>query len=122
MKLNKLSPEERAVIEGEGTETPFSGVYNDFFKEGVYVCRRCENPLYSSSAKFNSGCGWPAFDYQISGSVKRISDSDGRRIEITCAKCSAHLGHVFEGEKLTNKDIRHCVNSLSIKFIPKHEN
>ncbi len=118
MKLNKLTPEEEKIIEGKGTEAPFSGEYNDFYKEGEYVCKRCDNPLYSSKAKFKSGCGWPSFDEHYSGAVKRIPDKDGRRTEIVCAKCGAHLGHVFEGEKLTPKDIRHCVNSLSIKFKP----
>lgn len=117
MKLNKLKPEEELVIVGKETELPFSGEYNDTFEKGVYVCRRCENSLYTSEAKFKSGCGWPAFDDTIEGAVKRLPDADGRRVEIVCARCGAHLGHVFEGERLTPKDTRHCVNSLSIKFI-----
>ena len=117
MKLNKLTPEEENVIVNKGTERPFSGEYDEFFKRGTYVCRRCNNPLYSSEAKFKSGCGWPAFDDTISGAVKRIPDDDGMRTEIICARCGAHLGHVFEGERLTPRDVRHCVNSLSIKFI-----
>lgn len=117
--MNKLTPEEENIIVNKGTEAPFSGKYNDFFKEGVYVCKRCKNPLYSSEAKFKSGCGWPAFDDEFPGAVKRIPDPDGSRVEIVCAKCGAHLGHEFKGEKLTPKDIRHCVNSLSIKFIAK---
>lgn len=116
MKINDLTPEEKGVIEGKGTEAPFSGEYNDFFQKGIYVCRRCENPLYTSEAKFKSGCGWPSFDEEMKDSVIRIPDPDGVRTEIVCAKCNAHLGHVFEGEKLTDKDTRHCVNSLSIKF------
>lgn len=122
MKYNKLTPEEERVIVDKGTEAPFSGEYNDFFKKGIYVCRRCENPLYTSEAKFKSGCGWPSFDDEIKGSVKRIPNADGTRTEIVCAKCSGHLGHVFEGEKLTEKNLRHCVNSLSIKFIENGKN
>jgi methionine-R-sulfoxide reductase len=117
--MNKLTKEQEAVIEGKTTEAPFSGEYNDFFKDGIYVCARCDNPLYDSKAKFNAGCGWPSFDEEFDNAVKRIPDADGKRIEIICAKCGAHLGHVFEGEKLTEKDTRHCVNSLSIKFIPR---
>lgn len=117
--MKNLTPEEELVIVKKGTEPPFSGEYNNFFKEGVYVCRRCSNPLFDSKAKFKSGCGWPAFDEHIKGSVKRIPDRDGQRTEIICAKCQAHLGHVFEGEKLTAKNVRNCVNSLSIKFVPK---
>ncbi|HPL01545.1 MAG: methionine-R-sulfoxide reductase [Patescibacteria group bacterium] len=121
MKYNKLIPEEERIIVNKGTEAPFSGEYNDFFKKGIYVCRRCENPLYTSEAKFKSGCGWPSFDDEIKGSVKRILEADGTRTEIVCAKCGGHLGHVFEGEKLTKKNLRHCVNSLSIKFQKKDE-
>jgi methionine-R-sulfoxide reductase len=119
MKFNKLTSEEENIITKKGTEAPFSGEYNNFFKEGEYVCKRCGNPLYSSKAKFKSGCGWPAFDDYIPNSVKRIPDADGMRTEIVCANCDAHLGHVFVGEHLTDKNTRHCVNSLSIKFIPK---
>ena len=121
LELNKLSPEEEAVIVHKDTEPPFSGQYDSFFKDGTYVCKRCMNPLYSFEAKFKSGCGWPSFDDEIKGSVKRIPDADGTRTEIVCAKCGAHLGHVFKGEHLTDKDTRHCVNSLSIKFIPKNK-
>lgn len=118
-KYNPLTKEEEEVIIGKGTEAPFSGEYNDFYQEGTYVCRRCNNPLYDSAAKFKSGCGWPSFDDEFPGAVRRIIDADGSRTEIVCANCGAHLGHVFTGEKLTPKDTRHCVNSLSIKFIPK---
>ena len=119
MKLNTLTDGERAVIVGKQTETPFSGEYDDFYHKGMYACRQCNNPLYSSEAKFNAGCGWPSFDDFVEGSVKRISDPDGMRTEILCNKCGGHLGHVFLGEGFTQKDTRHCVNSLSIKFIPE---
>lgn len=121
MEDSKLTDEEEKIIIGKGTEPPFSGEYNDFYKEGMYVCKRCGNPLYSSVAKFKSGCGWPSFDDEVKGAVNRKTDIDGKRTEITCAKCGAHLGHVFEGEYLTDKDTRHCVNSLAIKFVLKNE-
>lgn len=118
MKYNPLTEEEKHVIENKGTEAPFTGEYDDFYKEGVYVCRKCNNPLFTSKAKFDAGCGWPSFDENFPGAVKRLPDTDGQRVEIQCANCSGHLGHVFEGEKFTDKDTRHCVNSLSIRFIP----
>jgi methionine-R-sulfoxide reductase len=120
MKYNKLSPKEEEVILHKGTEAPYSGEYDTFFEAGTYVCRRCEAPLYESKAKFQAGCGWPAFEEEIPGAVKRTPESDGR-VEITCVKCSGHLGHVFTGEGYTEKNVRHCVNSVSLKFIPKYE-
>ena len=117
--MNKLTPEEVRVIMSKGTEAPFSGEYDNFYKDGTYTCRRCNNPLYSAKTKFDAHCGWPAFDDHFPGSVNRLPDPDGYRVEIECANCGGHLGHVFEGEMLTEKNTRHCVNSLSIKFIPE---
>ena len=119
MKFNVLTEEEKRVILNKGTEMTFTGEYNDFKEEGVFICRQCEQPLYSSSDKFSSGCGWPSFDDEIKGAVERVLDKDGRRVEIVCSNCKGHLGHVFEGESFTPKNSRHCVNSISMKFIKK---
>jgi peptide-methionine (R)-S-oxide reductase len=117
--MNKLTPQEEQVILHKATERPFTGEYDDFYVPGTFICRRCNNPLYSSKAKFDAHCGWPAFDDNFPGAVKRETDEDGYRTEILCANCGGHLGHVFEGEHFTDTDTRHCVNSLSIKFIPE---
>ena|SRR3989344_8311859 len=119
MPYNKLTSQEEDIIEGKGTETPFTGEYDDFYDEGVFICRRCNTPLFSSQSKFDAGCGWPSFDNEYPDSLKRVLDPDQERTEIQCSNCEAHLGHEFEGEHLTEKNTRHCVNSLSIKFIPK---
>ena len=118
MKYNPLTPEEEAVILNKGTERAFSGVFYDFDEKGTYTCKRCGAALYQSADKFDAQCGWPSFDDEISGAVKRIPDKDGRRTEITCANCGAHLGHVFSGEGFTDKNVRHCVNSISLNFTP----
>jgi len=118
MKFNKLTPEEERVIVHKGTEAPYSGKYENFFESGTYICKRCNAPLYRSENKFDAHCGWPSFDEEIKGAVKRIPDKDGQRVEIICAKCNAHLGHVFLDEGFTEKNTRYCVNSISMKFIP----
>lgn len=119
MPYNELTSDEERVIVNKGTEAPFTGEYNAYFANGIYICRRCNAHLYEAKDKFDAGCGWPSFDQEVAGAVRRKNDIDGRRTEILCANCDAHLGHVFIGEQLTERDTRHCVNSLSIKFIPE---
>ncbi len=118
MNWNTLTPEEERVIVNKGTEYPGTGKYEHTTDKGTYTCKRCNAELYRSESKFDARCGWPAFDDEIKGAVKRIPDADGSRTEIVCANCGAHLGHVFTGEGFTNKDTRHCVNSISMNFVP----
>ncbi|MFN3282979.1 MAG: bifunctional methionine sulfoxide reductase B/A protein [Pseudothermotoga sp.] len=117
----KLSEFEKHVIFDKGTEPPFTGEYTDFFGKGIYVCKNCGIPLYKSSDKFHSGCGWPSFDDEIPSAITRQMDKDGVRTEITCSYCGAHLGHIFYNEGFTPKNVRHCVNSVSLQFIPENE-
>jgi peptide-methionine (R)-S-oxide reductase len=121
MNYNKLTPEEERVIINKATEVPFTGKYDNFYEEGTFICRRCNTPLYSSKSKFDAGCGWPSFDENFPNAVERVPDPDGIRTEIQCANCGGHLGHEFLGERMTDKNVRECVNSLSLRFIPKGE-
>jgi len=118
MPHNTLSPEERRVIVNKGTEHAFTGKFWDHHEDGMYVCRQCNAPLFPSDTKFDSGTGWPSFDDAVEGAVREVPDADGRRVEIVCASCGGHLGHVFRGEGMTGKNTRHCVNSISLDFVP----
>lgn len=117
MPYNQLLVQEKRIIENRGTQAPFTGEYDNFYADGTFICKKCNAPLFSSQAKFDANCGWPAFDDNFHNAVTRLIDADGYRTEIECSNCGAHLGHVFEGEQFTKKNTRHCVNSLSMRFV-----
>jgi peptide-methionine (R)-S-oxide reductase len=118
---NKLTLQEEDINEGKGTESPFSGEYDDFYEDGIYICKKCNAPLFTAESKFDAGCGWPAFDESYPEALKRTPDPDGQRTEVSCNNCGAHLGHEFTGEHLTDKNVRECINSLAIKFVHRDE-
>lgn len=120
-KYNELNDQEKQVILHKATDRPFSGEYYKKTDKGLYICRQCNNPLYSSEDKFEAHCGWPSFDDAIPGAVKQVPDADGERVEIICNNCQGHLGHVFTGEGFTGKDTRYCVNTSSIRFYPSSQ-
>jgi methionine-R-sulfoxide reductase len=120
-KYNALTEQEQRVLLDKATDYPYTGEYYQKKDAGIYICRMCNNPLYHSTDKFDAHCGWPSFDQEIKGSVSRVSDADGYRIEIICMNCNGHLGHVFEGEGYTDKNIRHCVNTSSLRFVPQSD-